>query len=105
MPTIPFSSSELRDFYAEESAKIQRAFAENGDGRAAVEGRTSLVESVALRLWREHISAEAEGPQNLALVALGGFGRRWLFPFSDMDILFLHSGAAEHELKSALRSF
>ncbi|HVB85875.1 MAG TPA: [protein-PII] uridylyltransferase [Candidatus Dormibacteraeota bacterium] len=105
MPTIPLSSSEMRDFYAEESAKIQRAFAENGDGRAAVEGRTSLVESVALQLWKEHISAEPEGPQNLALVALGGFGRRWLFPFSDVDILFLHSGAAERELKNPLRSF
>ncbi len=103
--STPLSGNELRDFYAEESAKIQREFASSGNGRAAVRGRTSLVESIALRLWKEHISPDSEGPQNLALVALGGFGRRWLFPFSDIDILFLHAGGAERELKNPVRNF
>ncbi len=101
----PLSTNELRDFYAEESAKIQRDFASSGDGCAAVRGRTALVESIALRLWQEHISPDAEGPENLALVALGGFGRRWLFPYSDIDILFLHAGGAERELKNPIRNF
>jgi [protein-PII] uridylyltransferase len=105
MPTPPLSSNELRDLYAGESAKIQRDFASTGDGRAALLGRTALVESVALRVWKENISPNADAPQNLTLVALGGFGRRWLFPFSDIDILFLHTGSAERELKSPLRSF
>jgi [protein-PII] uridylyltransferase len=105
MPTAPLSSSDLRNFYAEESAKIERQFASGGDGRAAVQARTSLVESIALRLWKEHISPEQDAPQNLALVALGGFGRRWLFPYSDIDILFLHTGGAERELKNPLRAF
>ena len=105
MPTTPLSSNELRDFYAAESANIQHEFAVNGSGRAAVEGRTSLVESVALRLWQQHISAAQAGPEGLALVALGGFGRRWLFPFSDIDILFLHTGAAERQMKDSLRDF
>ncbi|MDE3109657.1 MAG: hypothetical protein KGL02_06930, partial [Acidobacteriota bacterium] len=105
MPTTPLSNNELRDFYAAESANIQREFAASGNGRAAVQGRTALVESIALRLWQQHISPSGEGPEGLALVALGGFGRRWLFPFSDIDILFLHSGAAERQLKSALRDF
>ncbi len=105
MPTAPLSSSDLRNLYAEESAKIERQFASDGDGRAAVQARTALVESMALRLWKEHLSPEQDGPQNLALVALGGFGRRWLFPYSDIDILFLHAGGAERELKSPLRAF
>ncbi|MGH9689474.1 MAG: [protein-PII] uridylyltransferase, partial [Candidatus Acidiferrales bacterium] len=105
MPTPPLSANELRDFYVEESAKIQRGFAFTADGHAAVRGRTALVESVALRLWKAHISPEEDGPQGLALVALGGFGRRWLFPFSDIDILFLHTGAAERELKGPVRNF
>jgi [protein-PII] uridylyltransferase len=95
----------MRKFNAEESARIQREFAASGNGRAAVEGRTSLVESIAQRLWKEQISPDGEGPPNLALVALGGFGRRWLFPYSDVDILFLHSGGAERELKNAIRNF
>ncbi|MGH9737309.1 MAG: [protein-PII] uridylyltransferase [Candidatus Acidiferrales bacterium] len=105
MPTPPLSINELRDFYAEESAKIQRQFESTANGRAAVQGRTALVESVALHLWKAQIAPEDDGPQDLALVALGGFGRRWLFPFSDIDILFLHTGTAERELKGPIRNF
>ncbi|MGD1212033.1 MAG: [protein-PII] uridylyltransferase [Candidatus Acidiferrales bacterium] len=106
MSTRPPIGSELRDRYAEGSARLQEEFSARGDGRAAVHGRTELVEFIALRLWNELVSPDAEGPRNLALLALGGFGRRWLFPHSDIDILFLHAGGgSERELKDQLRSF
>jgi [protein-PII] uridylyltransferase len=81
--------SELRSSLTEESARIQREFALTGDGRAAVSARTRLVEETLERLWRDIISSDESKPANLALVATGGFGRGWLFPFSDIDILFL----------------
>src|SRR5208282_702909 len=106
MSTKPPIGSELRDRYAEGSARLQEEFSARGDGRAALHGRTELVDSIALRLWSELVSPDAEGPRNLALLALGGFGRRWLFPHSDIDILFLHAGGgSERELKDQLRNF
>ena len=39
-------SSELRDLYTEESARIQQEFFATGDGRAAVEHRTRLVGTI-----------------------------------------------------------
>jgi [protein-PII] uridylyltransferase len=106
MSTKPPIGSELRDRYTEGSARLHEDFSAKGDGRAAVHGRTELVESIALRLWSELVSPDAEGPRNLALVALGGFGRRWLFPHSDIDILFLHAGGgSERDLKEPLRNF
>src|ERR1700719_3205629 len=92
MATRPTLATELRELYAGESARIQRDFLGRGDGRAAVLGRTALLESIVLRLWQELISSDTHGPPNFALVALGGFGRRWLFPHSDIDLLFLHAG-------------
>ena len=47
MATKPTFGSELRDLYAAESARMQENFAATGDGRAAVLGRTALVESIA----------------------------------------------------------
>ena len=106
MPTKPSLAAELRDLYAKEFARLEADFRASSDGHAAVRGRTALVESIARRLWRELISAQLDGPSGFALVALGGFGRGWLFPYSDVDILFLHAGnGGDEKLKSAVRGF
>ncbi len=98
--------TELRDLYLSESARIQQEFANTGDGSAAIAARTSLVEKILLRLWSEVICSGGSDPQNFALVALGGFGRRALFPHSDVDILFLHADrSAESALRDPIRMF
>src|SRR5580692_7014479 len=106
MPTQPSSSTELRELYAAESARIQSEFEADRNAHAAVIARTSLVETIATRLWNEVVSPGLDGPEGFALVALGGFGRRWLFPFSDIDILFLHAGSdTEKDFKPRIRAF
>jgi len=106
MHTTPSLTTELRDFSAKESARIQERFVETGDGRAALLGRTALIESIVQRLWKQYICPAADGPADFAAVALGGFGRRWLFPYSDIDMLFLHAGnGSEAKLKDAIRKF
>jgi [protein-PII] uridylyltransferase len=98
--------SELRGVLGEESARIQREFEASGDGRAAVGQRTRLVEDILLRLWRDIFSRDVAEPANLALIATGGFGRGWLFPFSDIDLLFLFADReAEHAFKDPIRRF
>jgi [protein-PII] uridylyltransferase len=106
MPTSPSLSSELRELSAKESARTKEQFAATGDGKAALLGRSALVESIIERLWKQHVLAESSGPADFAVVALGGFGRRWLFPFSDIDVLFLHAGkGTEEKLKEPIRKF
>src|SRR6202049_5103079 len=106
MSTAGSSSSALRDHYTEESARIRQEFASTGNGGAALAQRTALVETIALELWSEIVCPEQRGPRNFTLVALGGFGRRWLFPHSDIDLLFLHADRdTEQALKDRIRSF
>ena len=106
MPTSPSLSSELRELAAKESARIKEQFAATGDGKAALLGRTALIESIIDRLWKQHVFSESNGPADFAVVALGGFGRRWLFPFSDIDVLFLHAGdGTEEKFKEPIRKF
>src|SRR6266849_4797237 len=91
MPTRSPLSSELRDLYGSESARFQLQFSATKDGLGFLQERSALVESIALRLWERFVSPEKGGPSNHLLVALGDFGRRSLFPYSEIDLLFLHA--------------
>jgi [protein-PII] uridylyltransferase len=98
--------AELRSSLSDESARIQREFEASGDGRAAVAQRTRLVEEILARLWRNMVSPDEAKPANFALVATGGFGRGWMFPHSDIDLLFLFGDrAAEQVFKDPVRRF
>ena len=108
MTTVPTVRSELRDLYARESAAIEQEFSAHGEGSTALARRTALVDTIVQRLWNEIIlgspTADPHLPKNFTLVATGGFGRGWLFPYSDIDILFLHAGS-EDEFKDPIRRF
>ncbi|HKH98090.1 MAG TPA: DUF294 nucleotidyltransferase-like domain-containing protein, partial [Candidatus Sulfotelmatobacter sp.] len=98
--------SELRVSLNDESARIQREFEASGDGRAALAQRTRLVEDILARLWRDIVSPDPSRPANFALVATGGFGRGWMFPYSDIDLLFLFGDRdAEKAFKDPVRRF
>ncbi len=119
MTTVATIHNELWELYARESAAIEREFSVTGDGHAAVARRTALVDSIIQRLWREFIAgpqtpSTGSGPdpgdpdsvKDFALVATGGYGRGWLFPHSDIDLLFLYANRnSEIECKDPVRRF
>ena len=93
----------LRDLYLSEMMRIRERFKQSGDGIAAVRERAALVDSVVLRLYAVFVTPDPSGPGNFCLVALGGFGRRTLFPASDVDILFLlEDTRSEQRYKAAI---
>jgi len=85
----------LSDYYATESLKIQQSFDRTGDGLAALSQRSHALDAVLARLYNQFFSSQLEEPGNFCLLALGGYGRRELFPHSDIDLLFLTENSAE----------
>jgi len=79
----------LKELYPAETARIRQGFETTGDGHAAVLERAALLDRLVARLYRKRISDDPGGPEDFCLVALGGYGRRTLFPHSDIDLLFL----------------
>src|SRR3984957_5807234 len=92
-------NSSLQDLYAEESARIQKRFEEVGDGKAVVRDRTALIDSVVAELWND-VTAAGGPIEGFCIAAMGGYGRRSLFPYSDIDLLFLYGKDGNEEFLS-----
>src|SRR5271165_5168912 len=96
MPALA-NNTTSRDAYQAESEKIRDRFARSHDGQAAIRERSSLTDSLIGDLWNQFASASSE---RICVAALGGYGRRALFPFSDVDILFLHESALSEDAQN-----
>jgi len=89
-------TSTLQELYAEESAKIRGNFEDSGDGKAAIRNRSSLIDSVVIQLWNE-VTVTGGPLEGFCIAAMGGYGRRALFPYSDIDLLFLYEKEGQAE--------
>ena len=60
-----------------------------GTGGEAIDGRSAAVDAIVKSVWADLSRTEAHVGVGVTLVAVGGYGRRELFPFSDVDLLIL----------------
>ncbi|HSJ50998.1 MAG TPA: ACT domain-containing protein [Actinomycetota bacterium] len=72
----------------EELRALERAYSPGHHGRWSAGRRAELVDACLIELFE---SADVHG--GVALVALGGYGRGRLSPFSDVDLLIVHDGS------------
>ncbi len=87
-------AQSLKTEYLEGSERLQLEFEKTRSGRSVLQGRTALVDSLCHQLWRHHINPDLSLPEGFTLVAIGGYGRGVLAPYSDIDLLFLSDGEA-----------
>jgi [protein-PII] uridylyltransferase len=77
-----------------EEHRLRLRISSGARGREVVRQRSDLVDILFRRLFAQ-VCAETIGkasPAGFAASAFGGYGRREMNPFSDVDIMFLHAG-------------
>jgi [protein-PII] uridylyltransferase len=84
-------------------ALVRQTCERTGDGTAAIRRRSAVVDRILIEMWRR---AFAPLPGlNVALLALGGYGRKDMFPYSDIDVLFAFADEkTEEQSKEAVRT-
>ena len=65
----------VRDFYQEQSARIEREFEATSRGHWAIAERAALVDRIIVELCTEHLAKDPSQIEDLCIVALGGYGR------------------------------
>jgi len=86
--------------------RIRKLF-ENGAGaRETLRQLCELADSTIRKVFGELLRVRGTPAQGMSLLALGGYGREMLFPYSDLDLLFLFgTEKAEEEFRPLISEF
>jgi [protein-PII] uridylyltransferase len=72
-----------------ERQQIRAKFDAGASAKETLHALCELADNIIKQIFADVMKVHDTPNEGLALLALGGYGRRMLFPFSDLDILFL----------------
>ena len=67
-----------------------------------IENRSDFYDALLIQLWQEMGLSELQG---IALIAVGGYGRREMFPLSDLDFLILVKQTPSQDIEEKITQF
>ena len=91
---------------AAERQRIREQFQAGASARDTLRALCAMADGNIQQVFAQLHSGRGIDPQGLCLLALGGYGRQLLFPYSDLDILFLFgSDKAERDFRPLIAEF
>ena len=92
--TGPERVAACKGFMREAMADLRERHDHGGSGLEIEHGRAAIIDALVYRLFDHAVGlyAQTRGPTPaaVAMLALGGYGRRELAPWSDIDVMFLY---------------
>lgn len=89
--------TDIRNTLQQGQKDLAAMYLAQPDHKAYLAGRSRLVDQMLERLW-----STAQLPKSAALIAVGGYGRGELYPYSDIDVLIALENSPTPEVEAAL---
>lgn len=113
-PSDPFNPAIavqlLRCLLKLEDERLRMAIRRGAAGCWLSEARCFVLDVVVQHVFRDaglpthNVTALEKAKSAFAVVAIGGYGRGELAPFSDLDLLFIHTGIRTAQVQEAMES-
>ncbi len=88
---------QLKQRLRQAQQELMAGYLQSKNPASLVQSLCRNVDSILIEMWRE-----ADLPANCSLIAVGGYGRGELFPYSDVDVLILLDEEAYGTVKEKL---
>jgi [protein-PII] uridylyltransferase len=86
--------------------RIKKLFEQGASAQDTLRQLCELADNTIRKVFAELLRVRGTSAQGLCLLALGGYGREMLFPYSDLDLLFLFgTDKAEAEFRPLISEF
>lgn len=92
--------TQLKSFLSASYLYLESEFKENTNVRFLVQARAQHVDTLLIALW-QHLQID----DHLTLIAVGGYGRAELHPYSDIDLLILSQSKLTSKQQQQLESY
>ena len=97
MPDQRCDMIELRESLRRDRLALEQNFLQHGKAARLLKAHSELIDRHLRLIWQQ-----MDLPENLALIAVGGYGRGELYPKSDIDLLILLGGEPDEALQIKL---